>query len=255
MQFIEAQDAPFNCLTFIAIVKLENPHRKLIIFNRSFQFLLAWRTCDMKFEAKCNSKTFLRFHSLTRWLIKLFLVLCSFPFLSLETISCVTRTIVSNKLKNHLSKPERRKRNNKKGPRKRLNLCFICLSHKTTKSYATKLELTTGHSYPILVVLGRSSKREIYGGFSLCLLRELLNWTFICVIEKTKGVKQSFIIESEQKSFVVEQLNHPKGNGRTKGSLYEKANDNEQLFTYNSHPKLLFHCSTDSSFIGRFDDK
>jgi hypothetical protein len=30
-------------------------------------------------------------------------------------------------------------------------------------------------------------------------------------------VKQSFIIESEQKSFVVEQLNHPKGNARTKG--------------------------------------
>jgi hypothetical protein len=97
------------------------------------------------------------------------------------------------------------------------------------------------HSYPFLVVLGRSSKREIYGGFSLCLLRELLNWTFICVIEKTKGVKQSFIIESEQKSFVVEQLNHPKGNTKTKGLPGEKTT-NEQIFTYNSHPKLLLYC-------------
>lgn len=40
MQFIEAQDAPFNCSTFIAIVKLKNPHRKLIISNRSFQFFI-----------------------------------------------------------------------------------------------------------------------------------------------------------------------------------------------------------------------
>lgn len=91
---------------------------------------------------------------------------------------------------------------NIKGIWKKVKFCvFIFLSHKTTESYATKLGLTTDSTIHIHIAAAGFLQldRMIFSVASPFLSCELLNWTFICVIGRTKGVKQSFIIESELK--------------------------------------------------------
>lgn len=146
------------------------------------------------------------FSGLIHFLI-FFIFFDSEPELFLASTSITSRVswaIVSNKLKNHLSKATdmEEEKENIKGIWKKVKFCvFIFLSHKTTESYATKLGLTTDSTIHIHIAAAGFLQldRMIFSVASPFLSCELLNWTFICVIGRTKGVKQSFIIESELK--------------------------------------------------------
>lgn len=138
MQFIEAQD---SLQLFDVYCDCETESGKSFSMKAfGFDFLSS-KTFDMKFEANSNLKTFPTISQSDSVFILQLLIENFFWFLS-NIISCVTWTIVLNKLKNHLSKPGEEEKKTTKRARKKVKICvFIFLSHKTTESYATKLEL------------------------------------------------------------------------------------------------------------------
>lgn len=171
-----------------------------------------------------------------------FHTLAEFPsdkklFWFLPASSRVSRAIVLNKLKNNLSKAMPWKQN-RKGIEKRLNFVFLSSCHIKNDRIICHQVGTFKRPFICCFIVRLN---EIFCGFSFSLIRAFeweLNGTFICVIEKTKGLKQSFIIESKHKNCGSTS----RRKWRTKAENKNAQRDNEQLFTYSLHPKLQLYC-------------
>lgn len=108
----------FNCSTFIAVVELKTSAAKISVSMEAF---LATETLDMKFETNSNLKSsslVSQSHSVLHLLMmekmEKFSMLSPPPDIS----SCVAQKIVSNKLKNHLSKADETEEKSEKGSEK-----------------------------------------------------------------------------------------------------------------------------------------
>lgn len=101
--------------------------------------------------------------------------------------------------KQFIKKKNRREGKISKGPQEKVELVFYLIV--TQNDQIICQQAGTYNRRPFITSLEFQLNMILRWFF--CLLCKLLNWTFI---EKTKGVKQSFIIESEQKSFAVQSL-------------------------------------------------
>lgn len=125
-----------------------------------------------------------------------------------------------------------------KKDRKKVKFCvFIFLSHKKRPNHMPPSWDDLQSS--IHVLLHSQTEWDFLWFFFLSHVSFWMGaeWDFYLCYRENKRAEQSFITESEQKSCGSTSRREWETKAENKN-----ARDNEQLFTYNLHPKLLLYC-------------
>lgn len=190
--------------TFSAVVSVKFLMWKLI-FNESISGFVLLQF-DMKFEASSNLKSFStvshsdRFSSFFLLFIQFSNEIKNFSGFFQHHLVCQKRLSWTNwkiiyQKRCHEKKTE-------KGIEKRLNFVFLSSCH--IKNDRIICHQNGTYNQPSIHSWSEWDFSVVFFLFLTPHIHELFEWklngTFICVIEKTKELKQSFIIESELKS-------------------------------------------------------